>query len=561
MSTNYKYLLFSLCISILFVFPYLIKQVLPIEHDTLFHLSRIEGLARSFKDGVFVARIYPYKNMNFGYGSPMFYSDLTLLLPALLYNLGLSISRSYVFIVFVFTFITSYFGMTFCKIITKHKYAPYVASILYVFNNYRITDVYVRGALGEVMGFAFLPIVLLGIYYVLYTNEKKWHYLAVGFTSLALTHNISFVLACICFLFFLLLRFRTWIASKDTMVAILKAILVSIGCAAFFIFPMLEQLASQKFFLSYYTSNSSLVDSSVELWKYFANTTVFGYGTHGYSSSMSMLVNPGYFLMLAPLVYLFKKDKDPFITHSLILGYVFLLLPLDLVPWNFLVLFGPIQFTWRLIMLSTITLLLPASLTLFELKLKPIVITSVVCLVLTIEGIWHIAPVLNRTLVIPYDTPYENLIDGSIIDPFYSAFYVRVELAGADYLPINSPDYRTLSKEVTTQDFQPVNATLQRTGTNLTIQGVTPYQTYILPITYYKGYQVFGLDEHGKIAEKVKTVQASNSLVAFDATQYTSYICRYEESWIQKGSLLVTITSLIALLVYQIKKKIKYTKG
>lgn len=535
-------------------------QSLPLEHDTLFHLSRIEGLAQSFKDGVFIPRIYPYKNMNFGYGSPMFYSDLTLVIPAILYNLGISISNTYVFTIFVFTFLSSYFAMKYCHLVTKHQYAPYIASLLYIFNNYRITDVYVRGALGEVMGFAFLPIVLMGIYYVLYTEEKKWHYLAIGFTSLALTHNISFYLACICFGFFLILRFRTWTSSRQTIYAILKAIVVSMGCAAFFIFPMLEQLASQKFFLSYYTTNSSLTDSAVEAWKYFANTTVFGYGTHGYSKSMSMLVNPGYFMMLVPLLYLFKKQKDLFITHNLILGYLFLLLPLDILPWNLLVLFSPIQFTWRLIMLSTCTLLIPASVALFEVKFKPIVLTSAVCLLLVGEGLWHIQPVLQRTMVIESDTAYENLLDGSIIDPFFSAFYVRVELAGADYLPINSPDYRTLTQDVTTLDHQSVDASLDRKGTNLTIHNLLPNQTYILPITYYKGYQVVALDEDGDVIEKVPTYKATNTLVAFDASDATTYLCRYDESWIQKGSLLISIGTIVSLLLYQIQKKLKASK-
>ncbi len=62
-----------------------------LEHDTCFHLSRIEGLAQSFKDGIYMPRIYPYKNNNFGYASPLFYCDFFfLIIPALLYNAGLS---------------------------------------------------------------------------------------------------------------------------------------------------------------------------------------------------------------------------------------------------------------------------------------------------------------------------------------------------------------------------------------------------------------------------------------------------------------------------------------
>lgn len=555
---NYKHLLFSLLLSVIFIYPFLVKQVLPLEHDTLFHLSRIEGLAQSFNDGIFIPRIYPYKNMNFGYGSPMFYSDLFLVIPAILYNLGVSVSVCYVLVIFVFTFLASYYAMKLISIITKNNYAPYIASILYIFNNYRITDVYVRSALGEVMGFAFLPIVLIGIYSLLYTSKKDWHYLSIGFTTLALTHNITFVLACFLFIFFLLIRIKTWITSKECILAILKAILVSLGISAFFIFPMLEQMSSQTFFLNYYTTSTNLADSSIEFWKLFANTTVFGYGTHGYEKELSMLLNPGYFMMFIPILYLFKKRKyqDPFIVHCLIIGYVFLLLPLDIFPWNYMKIFSLIQFPWRLVMLSTLCLMIPASVSLFELKFKPILITIACCLILLGEGIWHINPVLSRTFTIPLNTPYSKLIDGSIIDPFYSAFYVRVELAGADYLPEGSPDYRELPYAVTTAQGQVVSSTLNHQGPSLKITNLSPNQSYIAPITYYKGYQVYSIDTDGKILGKVKTYKAHNTLVGFDASNATSYLVRYDTTFIQNASLGITIVTIILLLSITIKKRV-----
>ena len=37
---------------------------------------------------------------------------------------------------------------------------------------------------------------------------------------------------------------------------------------------------------------------------------------------------------------------------------------------------------------------------------------------------------------------WNDVLDGALCDPYYSAYYVRVELAGADYLPVNAPDFR-----------------------------------------------------------------------------------------------------------------------
>ena len=67
----------TLFLSLVFMFPYLSND-LSLEHDTLFHLSRIEGLAQSFKNGKLFPDIYPLKNDGFGYGSALFYCTICI---------------------------------------------------------------------------------------------------------------------------------------------------------------------------------------------------------------------------------------------------------------------------------------------------------------------------------------------------------------------------------------------------------------------------------------------------------------------------------------------------
>ena len=59
----------------------------------------------------------------------------------------------------------------------------YLAAFLYVFSLYRFTDIYVRGALGEVLAFIFMPVALIGIYEVLWGDEKKWSWLMTGYSG------------------------------------------------------------------------------------------------------------------------------------------------------------------------------------------------------------------------------------------------------------------------------------------------------------------------------------------------------------------------------------------
>ena len=173
------FVLFCLVIALLSLAPYWTHGV-NLEHDTCFHLSRIEGLAQSFKDGIFMPRIYPYKNNNFGYASPLFYCDFFLIIPALLYNAGLSLARSYQFLLLLCSFFSAWYMGKLTMKLSRQQPAMYLAAFLYVFSLYRFTDIYVRGALGEVLAFVFMPVALIGIYEVLWGDEKKWSWLMTG---------------------------------------------------------------------------------------------------------------------------------------------------------------------------------------------------------------------------------------------------------------------------------------------------------------------------------------------------------------------------------------------
>ncbi|MPN06097.1 hypothetical protein SDC9_153352 [bioreactor metagenome] len=87
------------------------------------------------------------------------------------------------------------------------------------------------------------------------------------------------------------------------------------------------------------------------------------------------------------------------------------------------------------------------------------------------------------------------------------------------------------------------------------IENIKPNQSYILPITYYLGYQVYALDAQGEIIDKVSTYKANNTLVGFNANDATTYLCRYDETPIQKYSLYVSLVTGITILFLLIKKK------
>ena len=88
-----KDLIIILAISALFCIPIITN--LGEGDDLYYHLNRIEGIAQGLKAHTFPVYIYPYHNYGFGYAAPMFYSDVFLYIPSILYLLGCPIMIVY----------------------------------------------------------------------------------------------------------------------------------------------------------------------------------------------------------------------------------------------------------------------------------------------------------------------------------------------------------------------------------------------------------------------------------------------------------------------------------
>lgn len=545
-------LLIALIISICFTFPYLTKDFLGIEHDTFFHLSRITGLATSIKEGNLFPSIYPYKNNGFGYASPLFYCDFFIIIPAIFYLLGLSLANSYKLLIFLFTFFSAFAIEDLFRRISKSNKVMLIGTIAYTFSNYHITDVYVRGALGEVCAMIFLPILLSAIYEIIYKhNTSKWYILTLSLTGLIFSHNLTFLLGMIMLIVFICINLKQ--INKSIFYSIFKGCFIAFLLTAWFTLPMLEQTSYQEMYLHYYGSSSSLESYTMPVWKFFANTTIFGYGENTQPVNKAMLVNVGWFLTLIPIFYFFRKKKNIFIYHTCILGYIFMILPISFIPWKYLALVRILQFPWRLELLAMTLLTLPASFIVTTVpKNERKLITSICTFFLLIEGAYHLYPVYSRTFGISSTNTYEDITTGKLCDPYYSATYMRVELAGGDYLPMDSVDFRSYTPTIKTASFEETNIDYTKTGTTLTFDVSEQYQNaqLVLPITIYKGYHLY------YNGQKIP-ISRFHGLISFISSGSGTYTLKYESTLIRKISFAVSITTLISLIIFVVYKKKK----
>ena len=535
-----KQVLFCIIISILFCFP-LFTNELSLEHDTLFHLSRIAHLANAIKNSDVLPKIYFNMNQNFGYATPLFYSEIFMIPFSILYNLNIDLVICYKILILVFTIITA-INMTYCtNSLFKNDQISYLAAFIYLFGNYHITNVYVRSAIGEVIAMSFLPICLLGIIEVLTFEKYNSKHLIIGFTMVTLAHNISLFIISLTFLFFIIAYINK--LDKQRIITIAKAAIITILLTSFFLLPMIEQLLDQTFVLSLYTK-TDLSAYAIGIRHLLCNNTIFKTAAIN-QSYPAMNVSIGYFAIIFSLLTIFVKP-DRLHKTLFIIGTIFMILPTIYCNWSILSVFlSAIQFPWRLEMIALLLLSICSSITFTKIitNKKIMILTFII---LTIEAIYHLYPATQRPFTISNNTRYEQLLDGSIIDPFYSANYVRVELAGGDYLNIDHPDFKNISKCITASDKN-ITCDITRNYNDM-IFTIDQEAEVTLPVSYYKGYVI--IDQNNNTYPISSNKQG---LITFNANKNTYHLI-YRHTKVQIISLFISLSTLFVIIVNRARK-------
>lgn len=558
-------ILVCLLLSLAFVAP-LFSDKMIIGHDTLFHISRIEAVKNALMHGDLLPSLYYGQNFGFGYATPLFYSDIFIIIPALLELIGIPLIISFKLNIFFCTFLsgcTMYYAAD--KIIKK-RLAGTIATLLYLFCAYRITDVFVRGAMGEVMAFIFVPLVLLGIYQIVYEEKKSWPILAVGYGGLLLSHNITFIFFCAFFAIVLLINAKKLWAKKEIMLTVLKAGVITVCLVAFFLFPMLEQMKTGNYVVNDFVAATNSENYTLFFEQLFTLKMHFGLAGHEFGREYWMTTNPGIVLTLLPLLFLVFKQKRSNSSWSVILmitSYAAMILCLNFIPWQYLSFLRFMQFPWRLMIFPTCLLPLVCAdyLTHVESHAKKWI--GATCAIALVLGIYQLAPVLQQKTKIYNDTPYQLISDDNYSGEHgITTYYNQAELAAADYLPIHSGiDYRNYGRDIKTNNTQSTINNYIESYNNIrfSISLSNEDSFYILPLTYYKGYQVSVIDQNGKILENLAVYpDGEEFLVTFNPgsrTSETYFQISYKGTKIQTLSKLVSIGTLVILLGAWILKR------
>ena len=141
-----------------------------------------------------------------------------------------------------------------CQKIFNNYKASFLATMIYLFANYHLQNVFVRAALGEVLAMTFIPLVFYAFYKLLILHEDAFILLGISFTFLIMSHLISTLLMGILFSLFIIMAIifnrHDLFIIKKMLISILKGTLLAALLSLWYLLPMLEQMLDQTFWLS-----------------------------------------------------------------------------------------------------------------------------------------------------------------------------------------------------------------------------------------------------------------------------------------------------------------------
>jgi hypothetical protein len=216
-------------------------------HDMDFHVARIWAIAENIKAGNIAFPIQTEMANGYGYASPIFYGQIFLYLPAIIYNMGAPIQvcyQIYEILINIATVAISYYS--FKEIISDKKLAV-VGTGLYTLSAYRIVNVYLRAAVGEYTAMMFFPLIICGFIKVYSTDESKIQWkeclaIVIGITGVIQSHVLSCEMAALIIIIFCVIAFKKTFKPKR-FIALACTAVITIMLNLAFLVPFLSSMS------------------------------------------------------------------------------------------------------------------------------------------------------------------------------------------------------------------------------------------------------------------------------------------------------------------------------
>ncbi len=214
--------------------------------DIYYHFTRFVAIADGLRSGIFPVKIHPIWCNGYGYADGVGYGSLLLYPASVLIILGFSLAFTYKFYVLMMNTLVVIISYKAFKSITKKEYLGIAGSAFYSLMGFHLHSVYTGALVGEFAAYAFLPLILLGMWDIYTENEELRGYkgileMAVGIAMTIETHVHStfilvMVIPVVCLIFFK----KTF--SKKIFFNLLKTLGLIILLGLHFMIPVVDYL-------------------------------------------------------------------------------------------------------------------------------------------------------------------------------------------------------------------------------------------------------------------------------------------------------------------------------
>lgn len=321
-------------------------------HDLLYHMNRIRAVAYGLCTGDLPVFIGMSDFGGYGHGHGFFYPNIFLTVPAMAFIAGASLVTAWKMFVALWWILSACSMFYAVRRITGREEAACWAALLYAGSSYFVTDAFLRAALGEMLAFPFVPLVLLGAYENLYGDPRRIGGYVIGWSGLLLSHLImTFMMIWLTLLLYAWAWRRHW-WRPERFRPLLYAAGYCFGLTAFFAWPMFEQMRRGEFL---YPMGASLAKAApIGVWEFFWE----------WSSGF-----PGigviFLLPVGLWLWFFRRKRSArrsFLNALLLMAGICLVTVTALMPWEAFFFIDTHQFRWRVYLPATAYLALAAGL-------------------------------------------------------------------------------------------------------------------------------------------------------------------------------------------------------
>jgi hypothetical protein len=516
-----------IALTFLICIPYLNKE--PISgHDVSYHLNRIVEIANELKNGKFPVLIHSNLQNGFGYANSLFYPELFLYIPAILICLGISALTSYKLFIIISTFFTILITYYSANLIFKKKNVSWTVTILYSTALYRLTDIYVRGALGEVLAMIFLPLILAGLYEIIFGDNEKWWILCFGIFGVVNSHILTFAITVALVLLICLINVKKILKNKKIFINLIKAGIISILLICSFVLPYLEQSANDTYDVDKNNIYINLSDGALTLKELISNNV-----------SSNDLKSLGLILVILPF-FIFKcKNKDNnFIKQLFFIDVLLIFISTKMFPWNWLgnhiSCIKIFQFPFRINTVISVIASFISGYVICDLIDDKKELNNIIYVLLILFSLTSISKIENNS------KSFSNLNDVLMYSPLGNAEYQPYGLNMDDKTVhnINSDEEIEFTRNSSKIEFY-----YDDTENEMTIH---------IPFAYYTGYIAYIEEENGEKTKLnvVEDEETKNVIISSDEIKTGRITVEYKMTIIQRISYLITWVTMILLVIY-----------